>query len=332
MVIVVALAFLLTTLVLPHGTLAQLTCSVTDHGAVGDGKTNDTEAFLKTFLLCATFTGYHTVYVPEGRYLVWPLSIPGGECVNMELLVEGTIVPPDDPASWPQNKTFFYFENCNHFTIDGAGVGTINGRGQKWWEIRKKNSSIEAPFLLTVANSNNVYIHDIQLYDSPMFHLVLQYSTNVMMERVNVSAAADSPNTDGIDLMACHNVTIQYSFLSDGDDNIAIREGSSNVTIRSNTFGSGHGCSIGPINDTGVQNVHIHDCDFVETENGVAIKTWQGGTGIVTNITYQDLIMSDVGTPITINMYYCPQGGCKNSTIGTSVCARGEGWGSTLEN
>lgn len=316
--VIAAFAFTLLTaaISLSH---AQMVCSVTDNGAVGDGKTNDTEAFLRTFLLCATFAGDHTVFVPQGTYLVWPLSIPGGECVNMEFFVAGTIVAPEDPASWPQNKTFFYFENCNHFTITGAGIGAIDGRGQNWWEIRKKDSSIEAPYLLTIAKSSNVYVHDISLLNSPMFHLVPQYSTNVLIERVNVSAPADSPNTDGIDPVGCQNVTIQYCSLSGGDDNVAIKAGSRDVLIRYNAFGSGHGCSIGSINDTGVQNVFVHDCSFVGTDNGARIKTWQGGSGIIANVTYQKLTMTQVGTPILITMYYCPQGGCKNSTKGTFV-------------
>lgn len=316
--VIAAFAFTLLTaaISLSH---AQMVCSVTDNGAVGDGKTNDTEAFLRTFLLCATFAGDHTVFVPQGTYLVWPLSIPGGECVNMEFFVAGTIVAPEDPASWPQNKTFFYFENCNHFTITGAGIGAIDGRGQNWWEIRKKDSSIEAPYLLTIAKSSNVYVHDISLLNSPMFHLVPQYSTNVLIERVNVSAPADSPNTDGIDPVGCQNVTIQYCSLSGGDDNVAIKAGSRDVLIRYNAFGSGHGCSIGSINDTGVQNVFVHDCSFVGTDNGARIKTWQGGSGIIANVTYQKLTMTQVGTPILITMYYCPQGGCKNSTKGVII-------------
>lgn len=59
---------------------------------------------------------------------------------------------------------------------------------------------------------------------------------------------------------------------------------------------------------------------FVGTENGARIKTWQGGSGLVENISYVNLVMEGVGLPIKIDMYYCPDGGCHNHTQGVCVC------------
>lgn len=104
-----------------------------------------------------------------------------------------------------------------------------------------------------------------------------------------------------------------------GDDNVAVKPGCQNVLVEDCLFQSGHGCSIGSINTTGVRDVVLRNITFVGTENGARIKTWQGGSGLVQNISYIDLRMEDVGLPIMIDMYYCPDGGCHNLTQGVTI-------------
>jgi hypothetical protein len=36
------------------------------------------------------------------------------------------------------------------------------------------------------------------------------------------------------------------------------------------------------------------------------IKTWQGGHGLVTNVTYSDITLVAVEVPLLITQYYCP--------------------------
>lgn len=51
---------------------------------------------------------------------------------------------------------------------------------------------------------------------------------------MKITAPNNSPNTDGIDPSASSNITIRDSYISDGDDHIALKAGIghvSNVTI-----------------------------------------------------------------------------------------------------
>ena len=291
------------------------TCNVFDYGAKGDGKANDTDAILKAFKACAPEKGKSvSVLVPaNGTFLVWAFTID--HCDGLSFIVSGIILAPPDPDKWNSQKSaFIIFSGCNGLTLTGGG--TINGQGEKWWEEKKKHSSLDPPKLVSIQKSENVLVEQLHLMNSPKFHLVPDESTHVVIRGMTITAPESSPNTDGIDPGGCTDVTITDCLISTGDDNVAIKTGTKDVLIANNTFGYGHGCSIGSIEETGVQNVVVTNTFFNGTEYGARIKTWQGGSGLVKNITYKNLHMVDVKEPLRINMYYCPGGGCKNSSKG----------------
>ena len=75
-----------------------------------------------------------------------------------------------------------------------------------------------------------------------------------------------------------------------GDDNCAVKEGTRNVLVDTCDFRNGHGSSIGSLGEGGsygeVSNIVMRNIVFNQTQNAARIKTWQGGTGAVRNITY----------------------------------------------
>lgn len=56
-----------------------------------------------------------------------------------------------------------------------------------------------------------------------------------------------------------------------------------------------------------------------ETSNGVRIKTWQGGSGAVSGITFDNIRMDSVRNPIIIDQFYCLGKGCNNQTSAVLV-------------
>jgi hypothetical protein len=58
----------------------------------------------------------------------------------------------------------------------------------------------------------------------------------------------------------------------------------------------------------GVTNVTVKGVSFTGTDNGVRIKTWQGGKGFAKGLTFENIRMDNVRNPIIIDQYYCP--GC----------------------
>ena len=330
-----SVAFLL---LLSSGALASV-CNVRDFGAKGDGKSNDTEAFIKTFQACTekgwrplSYTtsprvslslsvssgGPSTVLVPAGSYSLWPLVLQERQCSDLLLNVTGSLLAPSDPIDyrWVKNESFLLFRGCQNLTVHGWGAGSVDGRGQEWWEHYEK---LERPKLIIFDDSKDVVLRDIELVDSPMFHVVPDNCENVLIENVIITAPVDSPNTDGIDPSSSRHVVIRNCTISTGDDNVAVKPGCQDILVENCLFLTGHGCSIGSINTTGVRDVVMRSILFMGTENGARIKTWQGGSGVVENISFINLRMIGVDLPIKINMYYCPDGGCHNHSQGHTV-------------
>ncbi|KAI3780767.1 hypothetical protein L2E82_10757 [Cichorium intybus] len=54
-----------------------------------------------------------------------------------------------------------------------------------------------------------------------------------------------------------------------------------------------------------VSDVNVRGAILSNTENGVRIKTWQGGTGFVKNVKFEDVWMENVLNSIIIDQYYC---------------------------
>jgi polygalacturonase len=50
--------------------------------------------------------------------------------------------------------------------------------------------------------------------------------------------------------------------------------------------------------------VNVKNCTFVNTENGLRIKSQRGKGGAVENINYSDLVMTNVNPAITFTCYY----------------------------
>jgi len=218
-----------------------------------------------------------------------------------------TLLAMDDIDSWPHDSSaytnFLSVSNVKGFSINGDGV--IEGQGAIWWEkFRNGDLKYHRPFLVVIQKSTNIQITDVTLSNSPMFHLVTEHCVGVEINGITITASPTSPNTDGIDPGETQNVHIANCHIDNGDDNIAVKPGCSNITVEDCHFGHGHGASIGSIGSGSVDNVIFRRITFDSTTNGARIKTKEGGTGSVTNILYENLTMTNVTNSIVITMLY----------------------------
>ncbi|KAH7845276.1 hypothetical protein Vadar_000252 [Vaccinium darrowii] len=109
-----------------------------------------------------------------------------------------------------------------------------------------------------------------------------------------------------------------------GDDCISIGDGSAYLNISSITCGPGHGISVGSLGFNGanetVEHVYVSDVVFRGTENGVRIKTWQGGKGYATDIAFERITNFDSKRPIVIDQFYCDDHlTCTNQTSAVAI-------------
>ncbi|CAH8315038.1 unnamed protein product [Eruca vesicaria subsp. sativa] len=255
--------------------------NVLDFGATGDGQTDDSNAFVKTWnAACGGGGDISILLIPaENTFLIQPIVFRGPcRSSNTKVQLDGIIVAPSNKEEWsnPSSRTWIKFSAVPGLMI--VGSGTINGRGSSFWEVRS----------LHISQCDNLIITGITSIDSPRNHISIAACTNVAISNIHLFAPEDSPNTDGIDISRSSNVNIFDSTIQTGDDCIAINTGNTNINITRINCGPGHGISVGSLGLNGgnaaVSDVQVTQCTFNQTTNGARIKTWPGGQGYARNI------------------------------------------------
>jgi len=95
-----------------------------------------------------------------------------------------------------------------------------------------------------------------------------------------------------------------------GDDCIAFKAGGSSgpfvedVLVTDCTFKRGHGCSVGSATSSGLRRITVRRCTFDGTDVGVRFKSNRMRGGVCEDVTFTDLVMTNVGTAILIYSYY----------------------------
>ena len=191
--------------------------------------------------------------------------------------------------------------------------------GGKWWvpaeEARQKKSgyTLPRPNLIVLTGCKNVLLENLTLQNSPKYHFVPTECEGVVVSNVTILAPPRSPNTDAIDPSSCKNVLITRCRIDVGDDNVAVKSGkkvegrefaSEDITVTDCTFLHGHGLSIGSEAGGGVKNLLVKNCTFNGTTSGIRIKSARDRGGVVENLVYRDLMMTNVEIPINITCYY----------------------------
>jgi polygalacturonase len=228
------------------------------------------------------------------------LSGPLNMASNVDLQIDaGAELQALPEASWPNNSTCLITGNhANNFEITGAG--TIDGNGAGWWSLSTR------PDLIKLENSNTLLISGVTIQNSPKEHLFLSADTNVTVNGITIYAPSTSPNTDGIDPSGS-NILIENCNIADGDDDIAVKPNStycSNIIITNCTIGSGHGISVGGQTIDGLDGMTVTDITFNGTTDGLRLKAGRGFGGLVENVTYSNITMTNVEYPIYITSYY----------------------------
>ncbi|XP_050266215.1 polygalacturonase At1g48100 [Quercus robur] len=308
--------------------------NVRNFGAVGDGVADDTEAF-KMAWDTACQSDSAVILVPNGFSFMIQSTIFTGPCQGgLVFQIDGTLMPPDGPDSWPKNSSrrqWLVFYKINEMSLQGSGL--IDGRGEKWWNLPcKPHKGIngttvagpcDSPIAMRFFMSSNLSVKGLKIKNGPKFHFRFDNCRNVHVESIYITAPASSPNTDGIHIENTNDVRIYNSVISNGDDCVSIGSGCYDVDIRNITCGPGHGISIGSLGNYNshacVSNVTVRDSVIKVSDNGVRIKTWQGGSGAVSGVTFSNIHMDNVRNPIIVDQFYCLTKACTNQTSAVFV-------------
>ena len=284
----------------------------TAYGARGDNATDNTaaiQAAINAAAAGATTNGLAggTVRIPAGTnaYLSGPLALKSQ--VNLQIDA-GAILRMLPMGTYPANGASF-IGATNLTDIEISGQGAVDGQGAAWWTYFATNTTLVRPVLVRFQGCVRQLIQDVTLSNSPMFHLSFSGSKgNITVQGVTIqspSSEATPPakNTDACDVSGT-NILVQNCHISVGDDDFTCGGGTFNVLLTNNTYGNGHGISIGSYTDGGVSNLTVINCTINGADNGIRIKSDNDRGGLVRNISYCNIGITNVHFPIQIYGYY----------------------------
>ena len=214
--------------------------------------------------------------------------------------------------------------NASGIGVGVMGGGTIDGRGGEpvgdttttWWDLEQSyNGQLAAPRLIQTTGGSDFTLYGVTLKNSAKFHVVIDGTNGFTVWGVTINTPASAPNTDGIDPAGAKNGLFAYNKISTGDDNIALKGSGpvmDNIVVAHNHFGRGHGMSIGSETYGGVKNVKVCDLSLDGTDNGLRIKSDSSRGGLVQNVSYTDVCMRNVRSPLVFDPYY-------SSSTGTQI-------------
>ncbi|XP_057772857.1 probable polygalacturonase At3g15720 [Salvia miltiorrhiza] len=300
------------------------TYDVAKFGAVGDGITDDTKAFKSAWeAACKEKREKAKIAVASGKtFLVSQIEFKG-PCSSTSIIFEilGKIVAPPRSA-WEKKGAdeWLYFHRVDGLTLVGEGQGVIDGRGETWW---KNGDTKSRPTAMRFSHCNKLQVRGLKHRNSQKNHVSINGCNSTTISDLVITAPQKSPNTDGIDISGSTDLRILDSVMETGDDCIAINGGTSNVSISNINCGPGHGISIGSLGKKGkhdeVEAINIRNCTFNRSDNGVRIKTWQGGSGFARNIKFSQIIFIEANNPVIIDQYYCPHKKCATKKSAVKV-------------
>ncbi|KAF9609706.1 hypothetical protein IFM89_017905 [Coptis chinensis] len=228
-------------------------------GAVGDGKTDCSKAFLQAFEMACAWEGDAVVYIPVGTYYAG-LTIFNAQkdrCKfhTVRFQVEGLVKAPTDLSG----DSWIKFRYIKQMTLDGGGI--FDGQGASAWPNKLQSASLRFD---SVTDST---VNGIQSVNSKGVHINLSQCKNMTFDSVTITAPGDSPNTDGIHIGISSSINIMHSTIGTGDDCISLSSGSKDIYIANLTCGPGHGIGVGSLggllNEQNYSsNVQINDVHY----------------------------------------------------------------------
>lgn len=296
---------------------------ITEYGAVGDGAALNTTSIQNAIDSC---TNGGTVYVPKGVFVSGALFLKS----NMTLYVEegGVVLGSVNASDYPVFNYRFEgkeqpcyaslintkdIKNTRLENISICGKGKIDANGEKLRINEVSEKKGERGRAVCIRNTDNVYLKDITVKQSPAWCVHLIYCNNISANGIKIYSKFDEDgrrykdicNGDGLNPDSSSNVYIFNSMIASQDDCIAIKSGrdaegravgipSENIRITDCSFKSGFGVVVGSEMSGSVRNVLVRDCKFENVYSVASIKPPRGRGGVIENIHYENCALKNL--------------------------------------
>jgi len=285
-------AFVIKPIEIPSGVILQIDASVVLFGS------RVAADYAKTGLTCGNVTTAGggckpliTIASGSGSGIVGYGTINGRGADDLWTNYTGTLAK--DPNSWSPlyNDDYAFWDNSNDAYLKNP--------------VENQNN----PFLIYASTASNFLLYKITLVGSPEFNVRWSgdnssstMTTDLTVWDIKIIEPYTARNTDGIDPTDnIENVTIGDSFISNGDDMIALSENAEGKMVQAVTINGvhtydGRGISIGSGIYGGITNVLVEELnqlanpnDTTGNSNGIRIKSGPANGGEVSNVLYLDV-------------------------------------------
>ncbi|KAJ6134255.1 hypothetical protein N7523_000577 [Penicillium sp. IBT 18751x] len=301
-------------------------CNVLDYGAVADNATDISNSLETAFTECVSSQPGSRLIVPQGNYLI-KRSVVLSNATNWAFQLDGLITAAYD-GSWTVDRELllqgFAGAALINDTINGEGdhkflldvlviinavdfefyslngLGAIQGQGY----IYRNLNNTDRPRLVRLISPTNSSVHDLILVDSPKFHIVLDFAVNVEAYHLTIRGA-NLGSYDGIDAIGT-NYYIHDSEVTNRDECVSVKSPSHFALIENLVCNqAGSGLSIGSLNVSAeISNIEAKNISIIQGNNIAFIKTYPGGSGYVTNVTFTNFRSLGSLYGLDINQYW----------------------------
>jgi polygalacturonase len=212
-----------------------------------------------------------------------------------------------------------------------SGGGTIDGRGEKWWDrywtLRREyepkglrwasDYDAERVRLMVIWQSSDVAVENLSLKRSGFWTVQVVYSNHVTVDGVKITDNK-GPSTDGVDIDSSSYVLVQNCDIDNNDDDICLKAGrdadglrvnrpTEYIFIRHNITRRGGGIiSFGSETSGGIRHVVAYQNHGIGTSEGIRFKSAKTRGGFVEDILVRGVKMENVPAPFTFTLNWNP--------------------------
>ncbi|QKJ29468.1 glycoside hydrolase family 28 protein [Mucilaginibacter mali] len=224
-----------------------------------------------------------------------------------DMLKAGGVVSKDGSMLWPTKEGM----NGEEY------LKTLKGKTNLTEKDYLPARDFLRPALASITNSKNVLFDGPTFKNSPQFALNPKGCTNMIIRNVTIFNEYHAQNGDAIDLSSCKNAVVYHCTVHAGDDGICMKSSGGkgdalndpalkNIIIADCIVYHAHGgFVIGSNTDGGMQNVYVTNCNFVNTDIGIRVKSSRGRGGPVHDIYVDNIYMHDIlNEAVLFSTYY----------------------------
>ncbi|WP_183733932.1 glycoside hydrolase family 28 protein [Rhizobium sp. BK275] len=259
--------------------------------------------------------GGGTVFLRPGRHSTGALRL--GSDVTLHIEDGAVLAFVADYERYSENTVSVYAESSNraYIVAQGAmniaivGKGSIDGCGDAFHTgfdegVGTFTPVAERPRVIVFEDCTNVRLEDVHITDSPMWTIHLVRCRDIVARGLRVSNNRQLPNTDGIVIDSCSDVTISEAVIRTADDGVCLKTSLSDKGIGrcerieiSDSVIESKSCAlkIGTESFGDISQIRFLRCRIENSNRGLGIFSRDGGK--IEDVVFRDIELDCSETP-----------------------------------